>query len=241
MATPKKKETDYRSSSALLKKQLAARSGKSVVLPSRKNVTNAVKQIGGAALTIAGPGKVVKGVQAASKIANARKVATATGRARSNSAAASKMVAQKASLAKRQQLIAAQDKLSPKEMVRTNSAFQARIKSVLPERVLQGRSVKQVSPTVLRGVKNRTANVTGRLRKSGEAAKRSAADVNTGVPNATVKIKSGGDIKPASSLKGRLASFTPNQNRQPNLIKIDSAKGNSVKKTAYRPNKRTSN
>ena len=67
----KKKETDYRSGSALLKKQLAERAGKPVGLPSKKNVVNAVKQIGGAAITIAGPGKVVKGVQAAAKVAKA--------------------------------------------------------------------------------------------------------------------------------------------------------------------------
>jgi hypothetical protein len=69
----KKKETDYRSGSALLKKQLAERAGKPVGLPSKKNVISAAKQIGGAALTIAGPGKVVKGVQAVAKAANATK------------------------------------------------------------------------------------------------------------------------------------------------------------------------
>jgi hypothetical protein len=63
----KKKETDYRAGSALLKKQLAARSGKPVGLPSKKNVVSAAKQIGGAALLIAGPGKVVKGAQAGAK------------------------------------------------------------------------------------------------------------------------------------------------------------------------------
>lgn len=71
----KKKETDYRSGSALLKKQLAERAGKPVGLPSKKNVVNAVKQIGGAAITIAGPGKVVKGVQAAAKVAKSAKTA----------------------------------------------------------------------------------------------------------------------------------------------------------------------
>jgi hypothetical protein len=63
----KKKETDYRSGSALLKKQLAERAGKPVGLPSKKNVINAAKQIGGAALLIAGPGKAVKGAQAGAK------------------------------------------------------------------------------------------------------------------------------------------------------------------------------
>jgi hypothetical protein len=84
MATPKKKETDYRAGSALLKKQLAERSGKPVVLPSKKNVVNAAKQIGGAALTIAGPGKVVKGVQAVAKVAKAAKTAKAASKSTSS-------------------------------------------------------------------------------------------------------------------------------------------------------------
>ena len=77
----KKKETDYRAGSALLKKQLAERAGKPVGLPSKKNVVNAAKQIGGAALTIAGPGKIVKGVQAAAKVAKVAKAANANSRA----------------------------------------------------------------------------------------------------------------------------------------------------------------
>ena len=101
-------------------------------------------------------------------------------------------------------------------------------------------SVKVVKPSTLSGVKNKNANIAVKLRKSGEAAKRSAADVKTGTPNATVKIKSGGDIKPAASSKRKLMSYNQLKD-MPNLIKIDSAKGNSLKKTAYRPNRRTSN
>jgi hypothetical protein len=55
-----------------------------------------------------------------------------------------------------------------------------------------------------------------------------------------VKIKSGGDIKSAASSKRKLMSYNQLKD-MPNLIKIDSAKGNSLKKTAYRPNRRTSN
>ena len=53
-------------------------------------------------------------------------------------------------------------------------------------------SVKVVQPSRLAGVKNRTENVTAKLRKSGEAASRSAADVNVGTPAKTVKINSAG-------------------------------------------------
>lgn len=67
-------------------------------------------------------------------------------RARSNSAAAAKIVAPKASIAKRKEMIAAQEKLSPKEIVKTNPKFQEKIKPVLPSRVLSGRSVKVVPP-----------------------------------------------------------------------------------------------
>jgi hypothetical protein len=71
----KKKETDYRAGSALLKKQLAERAGKPVGLPSKKNVVNAAKQIGGAVAVAVGPGKIVKGVQAAAKVAKTAKAA----------------------------------------------------------------------------------------------------------------------------------------------------------------------
>ena len=76
-----KKPEDYRVTrgKALIaeRKRAAANPQKGVGLPSKKNVVNAAKQIGGAALMIAGPGKVVKGVQLASKVAKAAKTAKA--------------------------------------------------------------------------------------------------------------------------------------------------------------------
>lgn len=51
-------------------------------------------------------------------------------------------------------------------------------------------SVKVVTPRVLNGVRNRISTVTVKLRKSGEAAKRSAADVVVGKPSKTIKINS---------------------------------------------------
>jgi hypothetical protein len=69
-----KKTVDYRSGSALLKKQLADRAGKKVGLPSKKNVKNLTK-LAATVATVAGPGKVVK---AASKAAKAVKAAKAT-------------------------------------------------------------------------------------------------------------------------------------------------------------------
>ena len=56
-------------------------------------------------------------------------------------------------------------------------------------------SVKVVQPSKLSGIKNRVADVTVKLRKSGEAARRSAADVNTGNPKTTIRINSN-RIKP---------------------------------------------
>ncbi len=56
--------------------------------------------------------------------------------------------------------------------------------------------------------------------------------------NGTVKIKSGGDIKPAFPKKDKPMSYSQLKD-MPNLVKIDSAKGNTVKKIAYR--KRSSN
>jgi hypothetical protein len=79
-----KKPEDYRVTrgKAMIaeKKRVAANPQKGVGLPSKKNVVNAAKQIGGAALMIAGPGKVVKGVQAATKVAKAAKAAKAMGK-----------------------------------------------------------------------------------------------------------------------------------------------------------------
>ncbi len=56
--------------------------------------------------------------------------------------------------------------------------------------------------------------------------------------NETVKIKSGGDIKPAFPKKAKPMSYSQLKD-MPNLIKIDSAKGNKIKKVAYR--RRSSN
>jgi len=94
-------------------------------------------------------------------------------------------------------------------------------------------SVKVVKPTTLRKLKNKNTNVKTTARKSGEYAKATAADVRTGMPNTTVSIKSGGDIKPAVAKKVKAKSYNQLKN-MPNLIKIDSAKGSKLKKTAYR-------
>ena len=51
-----------------------------------------------------------------------------------------------------------------------------------------GGHIWEKAPSSLRGIKNRTADITTQLRKSGEAAKRSAAEVDTGKPNTTVQI-----------------------------------------------------
>jgi len=91
---------------------------------------------------------------------------------------------------------------------------------------------------------NRAATNMAAERKSGALAKTTASRVNTnpraGTKRVVVQVKSGKDVKSAASSKRKLDSYTPNPGRLPNLIKIDSAKGNSVKKTAYRPNKRSS-
>ena len=208
MATPKKKETDYRSGSALLKKQLAARSGKSVVLPSKKNVVSAAKQIGGAALMIAGPGKVVKGVQAAAKVAKA------------GSSARALKAAQGPSLAK-----------GAKKIDASSGAYErAIVKMKAQDNMILGDSKK-----VAYG-KAAKASDAARAKDIAEAKKiiaraKAEKDAKTIAEN----------VKSTTSSKRKLTSYTPNPGRLPNLIKIDSAKGNSVKKTAYRPNRRTSN
>ena len=176
---------------------------------------------------------------AAKKLAQqgAKKVAkTATSRARSNSAAASKIAAPKSSIAKRQQMIAAQEKLSPKEIVKTNPQFQGKIKSVLPSRVLGGRSVKVVKPS---SATNRAASNAANKPPSKADAKWSMEKAKLSARKGeTVKIKSGGNIKPAFPKKAKGMSYSQLKD-MPNLVKIDSAKGNTVKKIAYR--KRTSN
>jgi hypothetical protein len=109
-----KNEYDYRAGSALLKKQLADRAGKPVVLPSKKNVTRAAKQIGGAVLTIAGPGKVVKGVQLTAKAIKAAKAAKAA--AKTKPTPASKITAQqKATTANKSRMSALEKQIKETE------------------------------------------------------------------------------------------------------------------------------
>ena len=143
---------------------------------------------------------------AAKKLAQqgAKKVAkTATTRARANSASAAKAVAPKKPKGK---LVPAKKTSTGAIKINTN-----------PKPV--ERSVKVVNPSTLRNVKNRTANVTARMRKSGEAANRSAFDVKTGTPNAIVKIKSGGNIKPATTKK-TIASHPANVGRAQSADRI---------------------
>lgn len=59
------------------KKRVAANPNKKVVLPSKENM----KKVAGLALTVAGPGKVVKGAQLAVKTVQAAKAAKATTKA----------------------------------------------------------------------------------------------------------------------------------------------------------------
>ena len=103
--------------------------------------------------------------------------------------------------------------------------------------------VKRATSAANRLEKNSQAKANADTAKSGAWARYSAGqvEIKRQLPAKVVKIKSGKDVKSADSSKRKLASYTPNPGRLPNLIKIDSAKGNSVKKTAYRPNRRTSN
>lgn len=101
-----KKEEDYRVTrgKALIaeKKRVAANPQKGVKLPSKKNVVSAAKQIGGAALTIAGPGKAIKTVQTAAKAVKAGKAAKAATAAKQTAfkAGQAKTLADKAKLEK---------------------------------------------------------------------------------------------------------------------------------------------
>lgn len=143
----------------------------------------------------------------------AKKVAkTAATRARSNSASAAKIVAPKASIAKRQQMIAAQGKLSPKEIVKTNPQFQGKIKSVLPSRVLGGRSVKVVNPS----------SATNRAASNAANKPPSKADAKWSMENAKLSARKGGKVKintdPTKTgiftpLKKKLASANTPENR----------------------------
>ena len=104
-------------------------------------------------------------------------------------------------------------------------------------------SVKVVRPQTdaVRASKNyaSTMKVTG--AKSGSTAKLHSAlssagnnaNKSMGMKTPAVKIKSGGDIKPAVPKKTKTLSYNQAKN-MPNLIKIDSAKGSKLKKTAYR-------
>jgi hypothetical protein len=109
-------------------------------------------------------------------------------------------------------------------------------------------SVKVVKPTnaISRAATNTTSSIKANLAKSSERAKAvaqsrekaiAASRANGTMPK-PVTIKSGGDIKPAFSKKTKPMSYSQLKD-MPNLIKIDSAKGNKVKKIAYR--RRTSN
>ena len=102
--------------------------------------------------------------------------------------------------------------------------------------------VKSASSAKERAEKNSAAKAKADTAKTGAAARYEAGKVETKrqLPAKVVSVKSGKDVKSAASSKRKLDSYTPNPGRLPNLIKIDSAKGNSVKKTAYRPNKRSS-
>ena len=99
------------------------------------------------------------------------------------------------------------------------------------------RAIKNAAETMkVTGAKSGgTSSLYSAITSAGNSVNKSM-----GMKTPTIKIKSGENVKSAASSKRRLASYTPNPERLPNLIKIDSAKGNSVKKTAYRPNKRTS-
>jgi hypothetical protein len=109
-------------------------------------------------------------------------------------------------------------------------------------------SVRVVKPTnsLSRGTRNTANSIVSNITKSGERAKAAAqakekviaASRANGTMAKPVKIKSGGDIKPAFSKKAKPMSYSQLKD-MPNLVKIDSAKGNTVKKIAYR--KRSSN
>ena len=71
-----KKQNDYRAGSALLKKQLAARAGKKVGLPSKKNVKNIAK-LGGTLAALTPAGRAVKAGKAIKSASKAKKAATA--------------------------------------------------------------------------------------------------------------------------------------------------------------------
>jgi len=79
MPAPKKEDYRVTRGKALIaeKKRVAANPNKKVVLPSKENA----KRVAGLALTVAGPGKVVKGAQLAVKAVKGAKAAKATTKA----------------------------------------------------------------------------------------------------------------------------------------------------------------
>jgi hypothetical protein len=125
---------------------------------------------------------------------------------------------------------------------------EAALKKKVAVKVGPKNSVKVVKPTnaLSRATTNTTRSIVTNLAKSGDRAKEAAktrekaiaASRADGTMAKPVKIKSGGDIKPAFSKKAKPMSYSQLKD-MPNLVKIDSAKGNTVKKIAYR--KRTSN
>jgi hypothetical protein len=138
-------------------------------------------------------------------------------------------------------------KIQGKKMVERNKKavnFVADIQQKVKAETIAKNSVK-TKPAMTakqRAEKNSAAKAKVDTAKSGAAARYEAGKVEAKrqLPAKVVEVKSGKDVKSAASSKRKLESYTPNPGRLPNLIKIDSAKGNSVKKTAYRPNKRSS-
>lgn len=125
---------------------------------------------------------------------------------------------------------------------------QAALKKKAAVKVGPKNSVKVVKPTSAanRAARNSISTLDTNSAKKGFTAqaitiaanKETAANRAMGLMPKPVKIKSGGDIKPAFPKKAKPMSYSQLKD-MPNLIKIDSAKGNKVKKIAYR--RRTSN
>lgn len=125
---------------------------------------------------------------------------------------------------------------------------QAALKKKAAVKVGPKNSVKVVKPKTAAENSMRNATTTYQTGRVGSGVrakavaqsreKAIAADKAMGLMPKPVKIKSGGDIKPAVVKKVKAKSYSQLKD-MPNLVKIDSAKGNTVKKIAYR--KRTSN
>jgi hypothetical protein len=124
---------------------------------------------------------------------------------------------------------------------------QAALKKKAAVKVGPKNSVKVVKPTSAanRAARNSVSTLDTNSAKKGFTAqaitiaanKETAVNRAMGLMPKPVKIKSGGDIKPAVVKKVKAKSYSQLKD-MPNLVKIDSAKGNTVKKIAYR--KRTS-